>query len=69
MSAPFLIYGATGYTGRLLACAALERGMRPILGAATKRVSPRSAARSGSPIARPASIAGSRNPSVTSRWW
>ncbi|MFT3768296.1 MAG: saccharopine dehydrogenase NADP-binding domain-containing protein [Minicystis sp.] len=32
MSDAFLIYGATGYTGRLLARAARERGMRPILG-------------------------------------
>lgn len=31
-SHPFLLYGATGYTGRLLARAAKERGMRPILG-------------------------------------
>jgi short subunit dehydrogenase-like uncharacterized protein len=31
MSDPVLIYGATGYTGRLLARAARERGMRPIL--------------------------------------
>ncbi|HEX8433868.1 saccharopine dehydrogenase family protein [Archangium sp.] len=30
-SHPFLIYGATGYTGRLLARAAKERGLRPIL--------------------------------------
>ncbi|HYO71870.1 MAG TPA: saccharopine dehydrogenase NADP-binding domain-containing protein [Archangium sp.] len=29
---PFLLYGATGYTGRLLARAASERGLRPILG-------------------------------------
>ncbi len=29
---PFLIYGATGYTGRLRARAAKERGLRPILG-------------------------------------
>jgi short subunit dehydrogenase-like uncharacterized protein len=28
---PFLLYGATGYTGRLLARAANERGLRPIL--------------------------------------
>lgn len=28
----FLLYGATGYTGRLLAHAAKERGLRPILG-------------------------------------
>ena len=28
----FLLYGATGYTGRLLARAATERGLRPILG-------------------------------------
>lgn len=28
---PFLLYGATGYTGRLLARAASERGLRPIL--------------------------------------
>ena len=32
MSAAFLIYGATGYTGRLLAHAARDRGLRPILG-------------------------------------
>ncbi|MDY7232522.1 saccharopine dehydrogenase family protein [Hyalangium rubrum] len=31
-SHPFLLYGATGYTGRLLARAAKERGLRPILG-------------------------------------
>jgi short subunit dehydrogenase-like uncharacterized protein len=30
-SHPFLLYGATGYTGRLLARAAKERGLRPIL--------------------------------------
>ena len=29
----FLIYGATGYTGELIARAAAERGLRPILGA------------------------------------
>lgn len=31
MSEPFLIYGATGYTARLLARAAITRGFRPIL--------------------------------------
>ncbi|MFL5345412.1 MAG: saccharopine dehydrogenase family protein [Hyalangium sp.] len=31
-SHPFLLYGATGFTGRLLARAAQERGLRPILG-------------------------------------
>jgi short subunit dehydrogenase-like uncharacterized protein len=30
-SEPFLIYGATGYTGRLLARMARERGLRPVL--------------------------------------
>jgi short subunit dehydrogenase-like uncharacterized protein len=30
--ATFLLYGATGYTGRLLVDSALARGMRPILG-------------------------------------
>ena len=29
---PFLIYGANGYTGKLIARAAVERGMRPVLG-------------------------------------
>src|SRR5262245_34439758 len=28
---PFLIYGATGYTGHLLARAAVARGLRPVL--------------------------------------
>jgi short subunit dehydrogenase-like uncharacterized protein len=32
-SEPFLIYGATGYTGRLLARMARERGLRPVLSA------------------------------------
>ncbi|MCS6880402.1 MAG: saccharopine dehydrogenase NADP-binding domain-containing protein [Oscillochloridaceae bacterium] len=31
MSAPILIYGANGYTGRLVAQQAVERGLRPIL--------------------------------------
>ncbi len=31
MSSPFLIYGATGYTGALTARFAVERGLRPIL--------------------------------------
>lgn len=31
-SHPFLLYGATGYSGRLLARAAKERGLQPILG-------------------------------------
>jgi short subunit dehydrogenase-like uncharacterized protein len=31
-SDPLLIYGATGYTGRLVAESAVERGLRPILG-------------------------------------
>ena len=31
-SDPLLIYGATGYTGRLVVEAALARGLRPILG-------------------------------------
>ena len=30
-SDPFLIYGATGYTGRLVVDAAMRRGLRPIL--------------------------------------
>ena len=30
-SDPFLIYGATGYTGRLVVDAAMKRGLRPIL--------------------------------------
>ena len=29
---PFLLYGATGYTGRLIARLAAERGLRPVLG-------------------------------------
>jgi short subunit dehydrogenase-like uncharacterized protein len=36
-SDPFLIYGATGYTGRLLAQAAREHGMRPVLCARDER--------------------------------
>src|SRR5215470_16168250 len=32
MSDPLLIYGATGFTGRLMTRAALERGLRPLLG-------------------------------------
>ncbi len=32
MSARFLIYGANGYTGRLLVEEALRRGQRPLLG-------------------------------------
>ena len=31
-SDPLLIYGATGYTGRLVVEAARARGLRPILG-------------------------------------
>ena len=31
MSDPLLIYGPTGYTGRLLASAAMARGLRPVL--------------------------------------
>ncbi|WP_163999446.1 saccharopine dehydrogenase family protein [Pyxidicoccus caerfyrddinensis] len=31
-STPLLLYGATGYTGRLLARAAREHGLRPVLG-------------------------------------
>lgn len=31
MSDPFLLYGATGYTGRLIVAEALRRGLRPIL--------------------------------------
>lgn len=30
-SAPFLLYGATGYTGRLIAALAVARGLRPVL--------------------------------------
>jgi len=29
---PFLIYGANGYTGELIARAAVQRGLRPVLG-------------------------------------
>lgn len=29
---PFLLYGATGYTGRLIARLAVDRGLRPVLG-------------------------------------
>jgi short subunit dehydrogenase-like uncharacterized protein len=29
----FLIYGATGYTGRLITQHAIQRGLRPILAA------------------------------------
>lgn len=32
MPDPLIIYGATGYSGRLITCAALELGIRPILG-------------------------------------
>jgi short subunit dehydrogenase-like uncharacterized protein len=31
MQAGFLLYGATGYTGELMARAAIQRGLRPIL--------------------------------------
>ena len=31
MKANFLLYGATGYTGHLIARLAVERGLRPIL--------------------------------------
>jgi short subunit dehydrogenase-like uncharacterized protein len=31
VTAPFLLYGSYGYTGRLIAARALERGLRPIL--------------------------------------
>ena len=31
MSDPLLIYGATGFTGRLMIAGALERGLRPVL--------------------------------------
>ncbi len=31
MADPLLIYGATGYTGRLIARAALARGLHPVL--------------------------------------
>ncbi len=31
MTAPFLLYGAYGYTGRLIVERALERGLRPVL--------------------------------------
>ena len=34
-SDPLLIYGATGYTGRLVVEAARARGLRPILGGST----------------------------------
>jgi short subunit dehydrogenase-like uncharacterized protein len=37
MSDPFLLYGATGYTGRLIAATAKARGMRPILCARDER--------------------------------
>jgi hypothetical protein len=33
--ADFLIYGATGYTGSLIADEAVRRGFRPILGGGT----------------------------------
>jgi short subunit dehydrogenase-like uncharacterized protein len=32
VSTPLLIYGATGYSGRLIAESAVERGLRPVLG-------------------------------------
>src|SRR5947207_15729562 len=32
MSDPLLIYGATGFTGRLMIAGALEQGLRPVLG-------------------------------------
>ena len=31
MSSPWMIYGATGYTGELAAREAVERGLRPVL--------------------------------------
>ncbi|MEL6616026.1 MAG: NAD(P)H-binding protein, partial [Bacteroidota bacterium] len=33
---PFLLYGATGYTGRLIADLAVARGHRPVLGGRTE---------------------------------
>ena len=37
MGGAFLIYGATGYTGRLTARLAVERGLRPVLGGRDER--------------------------------
>jgi len=38
MSTTFLLYGATGYTGELIARAATQRGLRPILAGRSERV-------------------------------
>mgnify|MGYP002780651107 CR=1 FL=1 len=45
----FLLYGATGYTGRLLAAHARERGLRPVLAGRDARAVPALAAELGLP--------------------
>jgi len=47
MDANFLLYGATGYTGRLVARLAVERGMRPILAGRDREKTVRFAAELG----------------------
>lgn len=51
MSAPWLLYGANGYTGELIAREAVARGMRPILAGRSKQKVERLAAELNCPSA------------------
>src|SRR4029453_4180914 len=51
MTSPWLLYGANGYTGELIAREAVRRGMRPVLAGRSKEKTGRLGAELGCPPA------------------